>query len=309
MQTLEALKRKIESAKDLQAIVKTMKALAAVSIRQYEKAVVSLTEYNRTLDMGIQIVLKHNPSGLAGLKPFPTNRLGIVVFGSDQGMCGQFNERIATFALEQINQQPIPLNRRMVLVMGTRLASRLEEAGQPIEVCFAVPGSVTGITPIVQEIVLELEKWRQVRQIDQIWVFHNRPLSGATYSPHKLQLLPIDLAQLRHLQQTQWPSRTLPTFTMNQEHLISALFRQYFFVSLYRSCAESLASENASRLASMQIAEKNIEERLAELQAEFNNQRQTAITEELLDIVAGFEALTQVDELTHSNHSSSGLAN
>lgn len=57
-----------------------------------------------------------------------------------------------------------------------------------------------------------------------------------------------------------------------------------------------------------QIAQKNIEERLAELVAEFNNQRQTAITEELLDIVAGFEALTQVDELTHSNHSSCGLA-
>ena len=84
---------------------------------------------------------------------------------------------------------------------------------------------------------------------------------------------------------------------MSEERLASALFRQYFFVSLYRACAESLASENASRLASMQIAEKNIAERLGELQAEFNHQRQSGITEELLDIVSGFEALTQGDNV------------
>ncbi|MGB5594265.1 MAG: F0F1 ATP synthase subunit gamma, partial [Crocosphaera sp.] len=63
--------------------------------------------------------------------------------------------------------------------------------------------------------------------------------------------------------------------------------------SLYRACAGSLASENASRLASMQVAEKNIEERLLALKTEFQHQRQTLITEELLDIVSGFEALNK----------------
>ena len=59
------------------------------------------------------------------------------------------------------------------------------------------------------------------------------------------------------------------------------------------ACAESRASENASRIASMQAAEKNIDRRLAELQQHFSQTRQTAIAEELMDIVTGFEALTK----------------
>ena len=73
------------------------------------------------------------------------------------------------------------------------------------------------------------------------------------------------------------------------------MIRQYLFVSLYRAFAESLASENASRLRAMQAAEENITERLEELNAQFRSERQSAITEELFDIVAGFEALTHTE--------------
>ena len=83
---------------------------------------------------------------------------------------------------------------------------------------------------------------------------------------------------------------------MNEDELAAALFRQYFFASLYRACTESLKSENTSRLAAMQMAEKNIGDRLSELNTQFNQQRQTTITEELLDIVAGFEALNSLDQ-------------
>jgi len=89
-----------------------------------------------------------------------------------------------------------------------------------------------------------------------------------------------------------WPTRILPNYTMDWDSLFSALIREYLFISLFRAFAESLASENASRLASMQAAEKNIEEQLSELNKQFHQRRQMAITEELLDIVSGFEALT-----------------
>ena len=78
---------------------------------------------------------------------------------------------------------------------------------------------------------------------------------------------------------------------MEWENLFRALIGEYLFVSIYRAFANSLASENASRLAAMQSAEKNIEERLEELFMQFHRQRQMTITEELLDIVSGFEAL------------------
>lgn len=72
---------------------------------------------------------------------------------------------------------------------------------------------------------------------------------------------------------------------------LRALIREYLFISLYRACAESLASENASRLAAMQRAEKNIDELLEDLASKFHQLRQSSIDEELFDVVAGYELL------------------
>jgi F-type H+-transporting ATPase subunit gamma len=84
-------------------------------------------------------------------------------------------------------------------------------------------------------------------------------------------------------------------FTMDEKLLFQSLIREYLFVSLYRAFAESLASENASRLASMQVAERNIEERLRVLTAESRQARQSSISSELLDIIASYEALRGKD--------------
>lgn len=73
---------------------------------------------------------------------------------------------------------------------------------------------------------------------------------------------------------------------------LRALIREYLFVSLFRACAESLASENASRLAAMQRADKNIDELLEDLNGTFHRLRQSGIDEELFDVISGFEALT-----------------
>ncbi len=73
--------------------------------------------------------------------------------------------------------------------------------------------------------------------------------------------------------------------------MLPALLREWLFVELFRACAESLASEHASRLLAMQAAERNIADRLAELNTAYRQQRQEAITAELLDVAAGFEVL------------------
>ncbi|ASC71943.1 Hypothetical Protein XM38_028970 [Halomicronema hongdechloris C2206] len=106
-----------------------------------------------------------------------------------------------------------------------------------------------------------------------------------------MQLFPLSYLYLQTLQRQPWPCRCRPQITLDSNRLFSAVFQQQGFIRLYRACAESLASENASRLAAMQIAEKNIEERLAELKTTFQQQRQDTITDELLDIISGFEAL------------------
>ena len=278
MQTTESLKRRIKSAGDLLSVVKTMKALAAVSIRQYQKAVESLEDYNRAVEMGLQIVLKE--------------RMGAIGFGSDQGLCGQLNEQISVFALDNIKEAGVKKENRKVLAVGARVADYVEDAGQPIDELLATPSSTAGITPLVQEIIMIIEEWHFKQNVDHFMLFYNDYISGSNYRPYKVQLLPVNRDWLKEIARKKWDSKSLPIYRMDGDKIFSSLIREYLFVSLYRAFAESLASENASRLASMQNAEKNIEEQMMDLHVQFHRTRQMTITEELLDIVAGFEALS-----------------
>jgi F-type H+-transporting ATPase subunit gamma len=292
VQTAEALKRKIQSAQDLLGVVKTMKALAAVSIRQYQRAVESLADYNRTVEMGLQIVLKESLEATAASRS-QSMRLGAVVFGTDQGLCGQLNNTIVSHALEEMDKTGIPKEERIIIAVGVRTADILEDSGQKVFEILTTPGSTAGITSMVQDITLLLENWRFKIAVERMHLYYSEYVSGATYRPRTLKLIPVDHQWLVGLRREKWASRTLPTFTMDWNRIFRALIREYLFVSIYRAFANSLASENASRLAAMQSAEKNIEERLEELSVHFHRQRQMTITEELLDIVAGFEVLKE----------------
>lgn len=291
MQTLETLQKVIHTTEDLQSIVRTMKVLAAVSIRQYERAVESLVDYSRTVDLGIQGIVHRNRLILDTRPGITKGGLGVIVFGSDHGLCGRFNETICNFTVEKLNGLDIPIRERRILTVGARISAALEAQSLEIEECFFVPGSVGAITATVRQILIKLDIWRREDR-EQVLLFYNEHRQGATRNPKMLCLLPIQLSRFNDLKKRSWPSRSIPTYTMSDEHLFSALVRQYLFISIFRACAESLASEHASRLFSMQIAEKNIKERLGQLGTDFRQQRQNAITEELLDVVAGFEALT-----------------
>lgn len=289
MQTLEHLRRKITSASDLGAVVSTMKTLAAVSIRQYETAVEALTDYDDTIDLGFQIVLREQWTRPEASRASGTT--GAVVFGSDQGLCGQFNETIVSL-VRAVQRQANADEPWMFVTVGGRAEDQLLDAGVTAEHTYEVPTSPSDITNLVQELLPQIERWRTKANLSRLLVFHNLRVTSSTFEPRRMQVLPLDPQRLRDWGQRPWRSRSLPTFKLDHRRLLSRLVRQYLFVSLFRACAESLASEHASRLAAMQAAEKNIDERLEQLRSDFNHVRQTAITEELLDVVSGFEALT-----------------
>jgi F-type H+-transporting ATPase subunit gamma len=291
MEALEALKRTIHVTEELQSLVKTMKVLAGLNIRLYERAAHAVAEYNRTIERGLQIALQSLPEQVLPPQHAPGRKLGAIVFGSDQGMCGQLNDLIVGHALKALGRLAVRREEQTVLAVGQRAASQLEEAGCVVEATLDVPGSTGGITATVHEVLLRIEEWRRRSGIGMVALFYCRPLSGAFYRPRGIRLLPADIGWIRGLKAKPWPSRVIPTYTMETERLFQSLMREYLFVSLFRAFAESLASENASRLASMQVAERNIEDHLKELGSEFRQSRQASITSELLDIVSAFEAL------------------
>jgi len=290
--TTASLRRKISSAGDLQSVVRTMKALAASSIGQYEKSVRALADYYRTVELGLGACFRESEPAASMVERRGRSKagaIGAVVFGSDQGLVGQFNDVVADYALKTLATLS---GTPQVWAVGERVHARLADAGLPPMKLFAVPSSVKAIAPLVGQILVESEERRSHGEVIELHLFYNRPASGAVYAPVTQRLLPLDEHWRRKLADLPWPTGQLPQVMGGGSETLRALIRGYLFVSLFRACAESLASENTSRLAAMERADKNIDELLENLRGTFHRLRQTGIDEELFDVISGFEALS-----------------
>lgn len=322
MQTLDELRRRIDNADDMQSVVSSMKVLAVVSIRQFEKALVSLNDYNRVVELGLQAIIQNgsamsgavlktdvplvrppdpesagrrqNSKGAEGRNHVPADRTCVLIFGSEQGLSGQFNEQVVEFALRGMERLGLATDNRSLLAVGDHVAYRLKSAGLPIERIFPIHGTAKAVTETVREVFLFLDGLRREKNVTRIILFYHKPLSGAHYLPQMSHLYPVERRFLIDLAQRPWPSpRSRPVIATDQVKLFRLLIRQYLRITMERAFVESLLSENASRLLAMQVAEKNIAEYIEDLKHQFNNRRQGEITAELLDIVAGSEALAQ----------------
>ena len=291
MKTAEALARRLETLGDLRDVTRTMKALSSSSVRQYEHAVEALDAYYRTVELGLHVVLgQHARPEAPGRPRAKPAEAAVVVFGSDYGLCGRFNDVICEHALARLDALGIPAGRRRVLAVGGKVAASLERSRQPVQENLFTPGSAEGISGTVTDVLLAIEAWQDEHGVEAVWLFYNRHSAKGRYQPAELQLLPVDPERFRHAEQVGWPTRVLPTFSMDADTLLSALLRQDLFVALSRSCAESLASEHNARLVAMQSAGKNIDEAIETTRAEHRRLRQEQITAEMLEVVTGYEA-------------------
>ena len=291
-----ALRRKIGSAGELRSVVRTMKAVAAASITQYEKSIGALADYQRSVELGLSACFRQVDTFAgaehAGGAPgrMRDGAIGVIVFGSDQGLVGQFNDAIADCAVETLAKSS---GASQVWAVGERVQARLADAGVTIAGVFEVPASVGAITSLVAQILQRTDAPSSNGGVAALYLCHNLPTIGAIYTPVSEQLLPLDAAWRATLLRQHWPTHELPEVLGPATTTLQALVGEYLFVAIFRACAESLASENASRLAAMQRAEKNIDELLIDMNASFHRLRQSAIDEELFDVVSGFEALSQ----------------
>ena len=290
--TTESLRRKMASAGELRSVVRTMKALAASSIGQYERSVLALADYHRAVAAGLGATFRAAQAGPP--PPEPAQRkeapgITAIVFGTDQGLVGQFNDIVVDFALKTLGSMA---GRPQVWAVGERVHNRLADAGLDILGRFPVPNSVEAITGLVGELQIQCEASRKEGARTLEYVFHNRPASGGLYEPVAVRLLPLDGLWQEGLIRIPWATRRPPEVLGDPTGVLRALIREFLFISLFQACAESLASENGSRLAAMQRADKNIDELLERLHHTFNSLRQSRIDEELFDVVSGFEALS-----------------
>lgn len=290
--SIQSLQKKIGGAGDLQSVVRSMKALAASSIVQYEQAVNALADYEQTVSTGLGLCLRRAQQADSVSQPGVTGTpvVGAIVFGADQGLVGRFNEVLLDFVMPQIAADggaPGPVwavgERMQALIIDRGMSPRLSPA----------PASVQGIAPLVGQLLVEVEAAQAQRAFTALHVFHNRPQDSGTYASAGRLLLPPDVAWQREQAGRAWPAHAWPEVIDGDPAALPVFIREYLFVVLFQACAESLASENASRLAAMQRADKNIEDILESLNQRFHRQRQASIDEELFDVIAGYEALSK----------------
>ncbi len=307
--SMTALRRQIGSAGDLKSVVRTMKASAASAIGQYESAVAALADYASTVERGLGVCLRaaalNDSHAYASQNRADDSVVHAVVFGSDQGLVGRFNEEAVDHAVAALASSSAKLRMSPVVkvwAVGQRVHERLLDAGIAPEGAFAVPGSVELITRLVGQILLAVQMPGNQplgglvdrEQSGSLILFHNRP-TGSGYASVSQRLLPLDERWQRGLARQPWPTAQRPEVLGSAEQALRAFIREHLFVSLFRASAESLASENASRLAAMQRADRNIGELLQDLHASFHRLRQAGIDEELFDVIAGFDAMSSND--------------
>jgi len=186
-----------------------------------QPAVRSLQLYSRTIDMGLQVLLQQNSRPES--EPERTGgATGIIVFGSDHGLCGRFNEQIGQFAKDERLKRQLTSETLLWLSVGVRAAARLEALGEDVDECFTLPGTVRGLTATAHSILLKIDAWRERSGLGKVLLIHNLRTAESTASPNLVQLLPLASAWLHDLKSAPWPSRGLPTFTMDPASTVRA---------------------------------------------------------------------------------------
>lgn len=282
-QTLEHLSRQSATLGSIRGIVHTMKTLAAINAHPYEQAAHAIDEYHQTVRKALAAFVRAH--GFSRPQPATTRAQLVVVFGSDHGLCGSYNEQLA----QQVRAHAQSTNQHEIRIacVGARMANALQNEGFAIKSYLLPPANVDGISRLASDLVEHIVDYSEGRDLADLSVrlAFTEPAEHANTQCIIRALLPLQPELLTPVQH--WPSRSLPIFTMEANKLLAALLRSHLFASLYYASAMAMVTENAARLSLMQQAEQSVDERLLGVNQDIAQARQDEITHELMDIVIG----------------------
>lgn len=289
MDSLDSLKKDIKSTKDLQGIISTMKAVASVNIKKYEKSALNLYRYKDNIDLGIQAVLQKYPEMVkyidyteSNLNKEEKRKNIVIIIGSNQGLCGRFNDKNAEFFVENELKNN---DSNFVIALGDRIESIVKSKGIKIDRKFSIPNSMSNITSLVYDIfeIIELKK-HEIKNVLTYFTAYNPKNNG---NLTKKKILPLEKSYFEKLQKKTWSTNNTPFWRINSKQLVFDLIEQYIFCNLYLSISSSMAAEQRNRLITLQGAEENIKDHIVETTLKYNQKRQNVITSELIDVVSG----------------------
>ena len=288
--TIEALKKRIKVTEDLREIVGTMKALSSVSILQYEQANTALAQYCRNLQDAFQALIKQGGLPNMGAKSEQGKQL-VILIGTDNGMVGKFNKEILDKARADLKKQGVSLKNTLFLTIGKRIGGLAAQSNLKLYAKYAVANSVKMVNTIAETVIMKIDEATSKEHITSVCVWYHKRNKNEPVSLQKQQIIPFDFAAYQKLKEKPWGTNNLPLMPIERKQMFAALLNEYLTIALASQLNYSLAAEHYTRMTNMQNAEKNIDESLEQMNLEYQQERQENITDELIDVISGAEAV------------------
>jgi F-type H+-transporting ATPase subunit gamma len=304
MATQKEVKNRINSVKNIRKITRAMEMVAAARLRRAEQRIEAMRPYAQAIRKMTQQV-----SEAAGALPKidlleerdQINRVGLVLVTGDRGLAGAFNTQIIREGLRLKREYEAEGAEISFSVVGRRGNSTLSFRGEN------VTSSYVGFTDRpafanAREISRDLTSAYADGELDRADLVYNRYVSPLTQYVRRHTLLPLQQAEVfgEGVPEPEEPadpelaeahSQALWIYEPEPELLLPKLFEEYVDLSVYRALLESAASELGARMTAMRSAAENAAEIIDNLTLEMNRARQAEITQEILEVVAGAEAL------------------
>lgn len=279
MTRLAEVERHIGGMKELLDIVGAMRSLAGMRLQEAQRALPGMRSYAEAVMGAIAGILPLLAERAATPGP-PGGRPALVLCFAEHGFVGGFNARMVEAALARAGPNDA------LFALGTRGAAMLAEHGRPAQWSHPMPSRCRAVPEAVNHLAAALYRGIAAGEIGRVEVVHARLRPGAAERIEHRAILPFDPAGLPAGRPRQPPLRNLPAAAL-QEKLVD----EYVFAMLAEALVESIAGENAARFQAMETARDNVARKLQDLGAEARHARQSEITDELLDLATGAEAV------------------
>lgn len=275
---------RIASLSELAEIVAAIRAIAASQMQQALRSIDAIRGYSDLIREALSDAASLLPrDGAVASMP---GRTGLVLFGAEHGLCGGFNQqplRAAEHDFAEKAEKPV------LIVVGSRAAQLCRERGLACDLALPMATHCGGVTVAARRVAAELYRMFSERHIAGVEVIHVAHHGGRVLNVERHQLLPLDLP----VGETR-VSRLPPLINLRPRQLFEGIVGEYFFAALENAAMQSFFSENSVRFRTMEAAQQNIRKKTAELTTLARRIRQEAVTNEILDLISGAEALASI---------------
>ena len=289
MATLRELKSRIGSVASSEKITGAMKMISSAKMHKAEGALRRLKPYRQQVETIISSMLSSDATFCSPLlEQREVKRLTLVVWGSDDGLCGAYNVNLAKRVVEELDllSEQYPGVAVRIVAIGTKICKACRRvAGERAEVV-AAPADVTSKSEgeTVGRYVHELTESFTTGETDRIEAMYMNYQSASRQRPERVTLLPIDQSNFSG----EGLRKDVPyIIEPDAETVVRRGLPMYLHSVVEDIFTENRASEQAARVMAMQSANDNAKKLQEQLNLEYNKLRQEAITTELLDIIGG----------------------